>query len=186
MVLATYRPDHVSALKVLDPCCGTGGFLVSYVNTIRGVLRDLEKAKTGRSDVEQAVSNRIRDICTRNLFGIDINPFLVRTCQMNLVMHGDGSVNVFQADSLLSPAEWHGSEAPRRIPYGKADIVLTNPPFGGSGIVDDPHLLDKYQLARFEISSVRSSLPAEQLFVEGALRYLKPGGRLGIVLPTVS
>ena len=94
MVMATYPAHELSGLRVFDPCCGTGGFLVSYVNEIRTILRQQEEVKTGHTN-EHEVARRIKDICTQNLFGIDINPFLVRTCQMNLVMHGDGSANVF-------------------------------------------------------------------------------------------
>ena len=49
---------------------------------------------------------------------------------MNLVMHGDGSANVFQADSLALPGEWVDEEAAAKIGHGKFDIVMTNPPFG--------------------------------------------------------
>ena len=48
---------------------------------------------------------------------------------MNLVLHGDGSSNVFRADSVRSPGEWD-DETRRKTPYGKADVVFTNPPFG--------------------------------------------------------
>jgi len=116
-------------LKVLDVCCGTGGFLVAYINTLRELLRRREKAK-GTAYTEADIAARIKDICTRNVFGIDINPFLVRTCQMNLVMHGDGSANVVQADSLLSPSEWDNPEAVQKVSHDFADIVFTNPPFG--------------------------------------------------------
>ena len=182
MVLATYPPHRLSGLRVLDPCCGTGGFLVSYVNQMRTVLEQRERSKAGAVNRHE-VAQRIKDICSQNVFGIDINPFLVRTCQMNLVMHGDGSANVFDANSLMSPSEWSSQDAVRNVPYGQADLVVTNPPFGGNAIVDDPHLLSKYELAGFGVANIRSSLPAEQLFVEGALRYLRPGGRLAIVLP---
>lgn len=182
MAMATYPAHRLSGLRVFDPCCGTGGFLVSYINEMRIILRKHEATKTGHAN-EHEVARRIRDICTQHLFGIDINPFLVRTCQMNLVMHGDGSANVFHANSLLSPGEWSNEDATRGIPYGQLDLVITNPPFGGKAVVDDPHLLSKYELAGYGAANSRSLLPAEQIFVEGALRYLKPGGRLAIVLP---
>src|SRR5208283_2350319 len=95
----------------------------------------------------------------------------------------DGSANVFQSDSLYSPGEWDNVEAQAKIAYAKFDIVVTNPPFGGKAIVDDPHLLSHYDLAVYGAKDIRSSLPAEQVFVEAALKYLKPGGKLAIVLP---
>jgi len=101
---------------------------------------------------------------------------------MNLVFHGDGSSNVFRADTVRSPGEWD-DEARRKIPYGKADVVLTNPPFGGHAKIDDGHVLGQHELPAWEINEPRSSMPAEQLFVETALKFAKPGGYVGIVLP---
>jgi type I restriction enzyme M protein len=185
IIAATYPHHRLTALHALDLCCGTGGFLVSYLNHLRQVLTAAETAKTGGSTarIGESVAARVKDICSHNLYGLDINPFLVRTSQMNLVMHGDGSANVFQADSLLSPGEWDDREAAQKVGHGRFDVVVTNPPFGGDASVDDPHLLSRYDLASFGVSSMRKVLPAEQLFVEAALNFLRPGGRLAIVLP---
>lgn len=184
MVLSLYPQQRLSSLKLLDPCCGTGGFLVAAVNILRGAFSRQERAKGGSErDVAQRVAARIKEIANLNLFGLDINPFLVRTSQMNLVMHGDGSANVFQADSLLTPSEWDSEDAAKKIGHGRFDVVITNPPFGGRAIIDDPHVLAKYELTLYDARDARAMLPAEQLFVEAALRFLKPGGTLAIVLP---
>lgn len=184
MVLATYPTRQLTSIRILDTCCGTGGFLVSVINQLRDLFIAQERAKGGAgAEIADRVTTRIREVATRNLHGIDINPFLVQTCQMNLVMHGDGSANVFQADSLYSPGEWDNAEATAKVGHGRFDVVVTNPPFGGKAVVDDPHLLDQYELARIESREPRSFLPSEQMFVEGAWKYLKPGGRLAIVLP---
>lgn len=184
MAVSLFHPQKLPHLRVLDLCCGTGGFLVSYVNYIRQIMTRQEQNKGGaEEEVRQRVAARVKDMCMQNLFGIDINPFLVRTCQMNLVMHGDGSANVFQGDSILSPGEWDEAEATKKVPHGRFDIVITNPPFGGKAIVDDPHVLEGYELSKYDSQNPRSFLPAEQLFVEAALKFLKPGGRLAIVLP---
>ena len=185
IVAATYPKERLTTLKILDLCAGTGGFLVAYLNHLRSVLTQVEIAKTGGSvGVPESVALRVKDLCQQNLYGLDINPFLVRTRQMNLVMHGDGSANVFQADTLFSPGEWDDRDAASKAGHGTFDIVVTNPPFGGDAIVDDPHLLAAYELAGFGmVAGVRGSLPAEQLFVEAALNFLKEGGRLAIVLP---
>ena len=184
MVLQTYRPHQLTSLKILDTCCGTGGFLVSAINYLRQIIIGQEQAKGGSTEeVRNRVAGRVKQLATDNLHGTDISPFLVRTCQMNLVMHGDGSSNVFRADSLYSPGEWDDANASARIRHGMFDIVVTNPPFGGNATVDDPHLLSRYELATFGAREPRSSMPAEQLFVEGAWKFLKPGGRMAIVLP---
>ncbi|MGH9971355.1 MAG: Eco57I restriction-modification methylase domain-containing protein, partial [Pyrinomonadaceae bacterium] len=95
----------------------------------------------------------------------------------------DGSANIFRADTTRSPGEWDDESARRTIPYGKADVVLTNPPFGSEAKIDDGHVLDQYELRKWESADSRSVLPVEQVFVEAALKFLKPGGHLAIVLP---
>ena len=179
MVMALYAEHELTQLKVLDCCCGTGGFLVSWLNQLHTVLITQEKRRGGG---ETQARLRLRRACERNLFGLDIDAHLVRTAQMNLVLHGDGSSNVFRADSARSPGEWN-ADARRAIPYGEADVVLTNPPFGGGAKIDDGHVLGPYELRKWNAKNPRSALPAEQLFVEGAMRFLKPGGHLAIVLP---
>ena len=185
MVMALHPSRELTSLKVLDCCCGTGGFLVSWLNNLASLVREQEEARyTGRSKstLDAQVRSRIKNACNLNMFGLDINPFLVRTCQMNLVLHGDGASNVVRADSVRSPGEWD-DEARRNIPYGNADVVFTNPPFGGNAMIDDAHILDKFELPLWDTDNKRNILPAEQLFVEAALRFARPGGYMAIVLP---
>ena len=184
MVLSLYPEGRLTSLKVLDCCCGTGGFLVSAINLLREAVTGFENSKGGsEEEVRSRVGSRIKELAERNMFGMDINPFLVRTTQMNLVMHGDGSANVFQGDSLASPMEWEDGGAQDAIKHGTFDVCVTNPPFGGEAYIDDPHTLSQYELPTSDTRNMRQSMPAEQLFVEGALKYVKPGGFLAIVLP---
>ncbi|OGP87330.1 MAG: hypothetical protein A2031_06425 [Deltaproteobacteria bacterium RBG_19FT_COMBO_43_11] len=181
IIQSMFPEQELTNLKVLDCCCGTGGFLVSWIDNLRHIIRAQEEMRRSR-DLENKVRSRVRETCSRNLFGLDINPFLVRTAQMNLFIHGDGSTNVFRVDSTRSPGEW-SEEARKRIPYGKADIVVTNPPFGSEVKIDDAHILDRYELSKWESQNIRASMPAEQLFIETAMMFLRGGGVLGIVLP---
>ena len=184
MVMSLYTDQRLSSLRVLDCCCGTGGFLVSVINFMRDKIDEFEHARGGSPDeIRNRIGERIRGLAQRNLFGMDINPFLVRTAQMNLVMHGDGSANVFQGDSLVAPGEWEDDQARDLVRPSSFDLVVTNPPFGGQAHIDDPHVLSRYQLPALESRDTRSLMPAEQLFVEGALKYVRPGGYLAIVLP---
>lgn len=184
MVFALHPPRKLTSLRILDTCCGTGGFLVSVVNQLRAYLVERESAKGGTdAEVAERVRLGVRELAMQNIFGLDINPFLVQTCQMNLVMHGDGSANVFQADSLALPGEWTDRNAAAKAGHGKFDVVVTNPPFGSEAIVDDHHILEPYELASTGYGQSRASMPPEQLFVEGAWKFLKPGGYMAIVLP---
>lgn len=185
IVLATYPRRQWLSLKVLDPACGTGGFLRAMMNAWRDHIFKQEKNKWKLDHLAlEKTAARLKEHCDHYLFGIDINPDLVRAAQMNLVMHGDGSTNVVQANSLLPPGEWP-KEVKAKIQLESFDIVLTNPPFGtGPGLaIDDPHILDQFELTRFEADSPRNSMPPEQLFIERCYQFLKPGGILAIVLP---
>jgi type I restriction enzyme M protein len=140
-----------------------------------------DKQRAARDTAE-----RLKRLCDNNLFGIDKLAELVRAAQMNLAMHGDGSSNVYHTNSLLPPGEWPDdvqNDVHGRIKPNSFDAVFTNPPFGSKLPIDDPHILDQFQLAREEAKSPRSSMPPEQLFVERCLDLLKPGGRMAIVLP---
>ena len=184
MVFALFPERKLTSIRILDTCCGTGGFLVSAINNFRAFFAEREAMKGGSVDaIESRIHDGLRELTMRNIFGIDINPFLVQTCQMNLVMHGDGSAHVYQADSLASPGEWTDQNATANCGHGTFDVVVTNPPFGSAAIVDDPHILGQYELAHGGGDQLRASMPPEQLFVEAAWKFLKPGGVMGIVLP---
>ncbi|MBM3149084.1 MAG: SAM-dependent DNA methyltransferase, partial [Chloroflexi bacterium] len=94
------------------------------------------------------------------------------------------STNVHHANSLLPPGEWSG-DVKDKIRPGGFDIILTNPPFGSKIPIDDPHVLEQFELAKFEMEGGvrRASMPPEQLFIERCLYLLKPAGRVAIVLP---
>ena len=129
MVLSLFSNQKIASLKVLDCCCGTGGFLVAIINHLRRKIVEFEQAKGGTEEqIRNRAGVRVKELAERNLFGMDINPFLVRTTQMNLVMHGDGSVNVFQGDSLAAPGEWDDEGARQKVKQDEFDIVVTNPP----------------------------------------------------------
>lgn len=184
MVFSLFPAHRQTTIRILDTCCGTGGFLISAVNQQRALLQAREHRRGGsEAEIAERVSNGVKAIANQTLYGVDINPVLVQACQMNLVMHGDGSANVYRADSLYSPSEWDDEEARSKIAHGKFDVVVTNPPFGSEAVVDDPHVLEQYELARVGSRDLRASMPPEQLFVEGAWKFLKDGGIMAIVLP---
>ncbi|MEM3507347.1 MAG: N-6 DNA methylase [Candidatus Bathyarchaeia archaeon] len=193
-----------AGLKILDPAVGTGGFLIVGIQRIRQMLSQKGYKYDKLRDV-------VREIAETNFFGIDFNPFLVKVAQMNMVVHGDGSVNMVHANSLAHPSTWsdevlerlfseevkkYGSieklrnylktlERPSEVEQflSKFDIVVTNPPFGTKAVIDDPAILSQFEIWTFESKTKRKSLPPEQLFIERCLQLLKPGGILGMVVP---
>ncbi len=194
MVLATFPTDRWLNINVLDPAAGTGGFLIALMDVWEEHIRGLAKERWGEDNrqVEGETKEQLRNVASTHLFGIDFNPGLVRAAQMNLVMHGDGSTNVFHADSLLPPGEWPRdgqNDVARNILSNHFDAILTNPPFGSRIPIDDPHVLAQYEIAGPPVMQVRqgrsrsSSVPPERLFIERCLQLLRPGARMAIVLP---
>ena len=176
------------------------------------VEKETGKAESEWSNSERDnIRNRINQIAALSFYGFDINPDLVKATKMNMVMNNDGSGNIYRNDSLLPPHEWDldkeklakalGIDS-NRITNSKSieffDVIVTNPPFGRKIPIKDGHILEQFDLGHIwreeqedgseQIRLVRSSdlqasTPPEQLFIERCLQFLKPGGRLAIVLP---
>lgn len=193
--------------KILDQSCGTGGFLVIAMNEVIVKLKQ-QAGVTEQSDpwMKDALNSRIQETAKKNFFGIDINPDLVKATKMNMVMNNDGSGNIFRQDSLLHPHQWEGSfkkqfsealgidPASLRNEHSLAhfDLIATNPPFGSKLPIKDEETLKQYQLGHIwqeaetgwePTEQLQTSAPPEILFIERCWQFLKPGGRMGIVLP---
>jgi type I restriction enzyme M protein len=181
---------------VLDPACGTGGFLITAMNHVIEKIRHAEMGKWGNKfeSAESAIQERIRKFANRFIIGMDFNPELVKATKMNMVMNNDGAGGLYQANSLEAPATWDPALHKRGL-MGKVDLLFTNPPFGSKIPVTDPSILEKYDLGHswsynksqdrwVRADSVQKSQPPEILFIERCVKLLKPGtGRVAIVLP---
>ena len=158
---------------------------------------------------KEAVREKISEIAAKNFFGFDINPDLVKATKMNMVMNNDGSGNILRENSLLPPHEWSfefkktladalGIDIEKITHHsniGFFDIIFTNPPFGSKIPISDPGILSQFTIAKpkyIEAGDYTSphdkikgstSVPPEQLFIERCVQFLKPGGRMAIVLP---
>jgi type I restriction enzyme M protein len=230
--------DPQEGETVCDPCCGSGGFLITafeYIRnkideTIKNEIKEI-KYKFFNSEFDklslkkqQEVDIKVRllidrlneefeiknkksryyDLSHNCIFGTDANPRMARTAKMNMIMHGDGHGGVHHNDGLLNV---------NGIFENRFDVILTNPPFGSrvektlkiteSDKFTDTERIEKYRsiygaaydealkqvndnvgkslLDLYETGSM--STLTEVLFIERCLNLLKPGGRVGIVLP---
>jgi len=152
--------------RVIDPACGSGGFLVEVLSHLR------EKEHLG------------------NVYGIDKEIDLVKICKAYMAIVGDGHTNIFCADSLY-PESWT-KEMKGEVEDEGFDVVLTNPPFGAKIFIEDKGILRNYKLGHewikvhsnaWEITSSVSKQVPQILFIERCLQLLKPNGRMAIVLP---
>jgi len=191
MLFYTTSPSEWDNISIIDPACGTGGFLIAVINFLKNYFfktelkkwKDPEKAKTQTTE-------RVKSFCERNLHGIDINPILARATQMNEVMHGNGHGNVFSANSLKSPHEWKKTGRPK-VGLGILSFLFTNPPFATKIPITDPDVLKNFDLGHvwrkeggkwLRTEKLSKSVPPEQLFIERSVEFLKPGGRLAMII----
>lgn len=194
------RPDE----RLLDPSCGTGGFLIAGMNHALGYVEKAEREQwvdtAQGTEYEQAELYRRRDEYFRQcVFGIDLNPALVRAAKMNMVMNNDGSGGLYQANTLENPHKW-STRLREAVQLGSIDVIVSNPPFGSKIPIDDEDILSQFDLAsvwdqdedgswsirldKHGNRQLQKSQPPEILFIERALQLLKPGtGRMAMVIP---
>ena len=159
---------------ILDPACGSGGFLLNAMDYVRE-LADKEFADSPAEHFRMW-----HDFAKDNLFGIEINDQIARVCKMNMIIHDDGHTNVISTDSLRNVNEI--SEIHQKFGKNTFDIILTNPPFGGMIKSTEHDYLREYALGSKHKN--RKSQKTEILFIERCLEFLKEGtGKMAIVLP---
>ena len=187
--------DPTERQLILDPACGTGGFLITAMNYVIEKIRAAEIGKWGDVErAETAIRQRVQRFAQNCIIGMDLNPNLVRASKMNMVMNNDGTGGLFQENSLKPRAVWDDELRARQI-VGEVDLLFTNPPFGSKIPIDEPSILETYDLGHvwsYDVGTdnwamteaVQKSQPPEILFVERCVQFLKPGtGRCAIVLP---
>lgn len=190
--------------RVIDPACGTGGFLITAMNHALKEQRNNESLLW--MDPENPTTYEIEELFRKRteylsscVFGMDLNPALIRAAKMNMVMNNDGSGGLYRENSLANPHTWD-SDTAKAIGLGSFDLVFTNPPFGANILIDDVNILSQYELAavwdvtedgEYVIRKNKSgepvlqiSQPPEILFIERCIQLLKPGtGRMAMVIP---
>lgn len=175
--------------KILDPACGTGGFLVEamkYVwrNNFANIKDDEQRKK---KEMEYAENH---------LFGIEINPLVAKVAKMRMILEDDGYSGIVNTNSLsnLHAVQKEFSKSTKLNEVKSAfDVILTNPPFGSQGKITNENVLRDFSLGYKWSNDSRGKLVAtnqlqngqvpEILFIERCLELLKDGGKLAIVLP---
>jgi type I restriction enzyme M protein len=146
--------DPKKSDTVLDPACGTGGFLISSYKHILRANTDAEGNNTLTPDEKARLA--------QNFTGYDISPDMVRLSLVNMYLHGFADPHIAEYDTLTSLERWNEH----------ADVILANPPFMSPRGGIRPH-------NRFSVQSNRS----EVLFVDYMAEHLKPAGRAAIIVP---
>lgn len=156
--------------KIVDPACGSGGFLLGayqYMVTElakKAGAKDLQPDEDGfvRTSLAAGLTEKAQTILQASLYGYDIDNTMVRLGLMNLMMHGIDEPNIDYKDTL---SKSYNEE-------GEYDIVMANPPFTGS--IDKGDINENLTL---------STTKTELLFVENIYRQLKKGGTACVIVP---
>lgn len=173
---------------VLDPACGSGGFLVeSLKHKWKAVDQKGKKLKWS----EAAIIEDKTAVAIKTVRGIEKDDFLSKVAKAYMAILGDGKGGIFCEDSLDNPENWDG-KTQQSIEFGKFDVILTNPPFGKDIKITGNDKLSQYDLAHdwkkegekyTKTSKLKKEGKPDVLFIERCLQLLKDGGRMGIVLP---
>ena len=144
--------------KILDPACGTGGFLVkSYQHIL-----DHFNQKDASGNAPKPITPDERKKLMTNFEGYDIDPTMARIAQVNMYLHQFKNPKIYQYDTLSQQERWGD----------KFDVILANPPFMSPKGGIRPH-------SKFSIQSTRS----EVLFVDYIMNHLRPKGRAAVIVP---
>ncbi len=181
---------------LIDPSAGSGTFLIEYMKFITENLKRRFKNKLHETrDIEDHFNqwfmpdHRENKWAEKFIYGVEINFNLGTATKVNMILHGDGSTNVFVKDGLL-PFKFYDKEtAPNFLKQyeqdktyfdkevnAQFDVIITNPPFS----VDLDNETKKNVKREFVFGGKKNS---ENLFVERWYQLLKPNGRFAVVLP---
>ncbi|MBD2179241.1 N-6 DNA methylase [Pseudanabaena sp. FACHB-1998] len=191
------KPDEDNRYRlpfVIDPSCGTGTFLVHYMHYVQKFINKNHKRITGGDeDVKDFIERHVLDKNAYKwvidyVYGIDKEAVLATACQINLILHGDGSTNIYNADGLSGFKDYGKMEVTGAVnilssnisdesdyyskqSINKFDFIISNPPFNVN--------IDKNEIqSNFEIKG-----KSEAYFLERWYQLLKEDGRIGVVLP---
>jgi type I restriction enzyme M protein len=148
--------EPTKEMRILDPACGTAGFLISAYKFILDQYKD-EKGRPGAK-----LTSSEKKKLARNFSGYDISHDMVRLALVNMYLHGIAEPNINEYDTLTSEERWNE----------KAECIFANPPFMSPSGGIRPH-------SRFGIKATRS----EVLFVDYIAEHITSDGRAGIIVP---
>lgn len=164
--LLDIQPDD----RIIDPACGSGGFLIE-------AFRDM----VARINSEAAV----RTWAHRSVYGVDKDSINVKLTRAIMLVLGDGSTNIHIGDSIRQD-RWEDDYPllPQAMRDKSFSVVVTNPPFGTNLKIAgrDSHV-NGYTIAHAAGKGTHKDLEIGLIFLERAYRLLRPGGRLAIILP---
>jgi len=173
---------------VIDPACGSAGFLLHSIMWISGGVIS-----------GKPLSLMAQNFAQNNIYGIDFSEKAVKIAKAINLIAGDGKSNILK-DNSLAPQTWNDEtraglrqklfrfinepekdhENQDKFLYFDFDVLITNPPFAGT--VEEKNILRLYKLAEKK-GKIVDKIGRHILFLERSLHFVRPGGRMAIILP---
>ena len=188
--------------KIIDTACGSSGFTVHSIFTVWKEIRISKGLTPGEDFTASERTTEERDFVRDNVFAIDFDEKTVRVARTLNLIAGDGQTNVLHLNTLdysrwnevTKQEDWNdtyneGFKKLKKLqPKGSSDyskfnfdLVMANPPFAGD--IKEQTILSHYELAKNDKGKWHKKVGRDILFIERNLNFLKPGGRMAIVLP---
>ena len=188
--------------KIIDTACGSSGFTVHSIFKVWKEIRLSKGLEPGEDFTASERTEDERNYVRDNVFAIDFDEKTVRVARTLNLIAGDGQTNVLHLNTLdysrwnevIKQEEWNdtyngGFKKIKKLqPKGSNDfskfnfdIVMANPPFAGD--IKEQTILSHYELAKNSKGKWQKKVGRDILFIERNLNFLKPGGRMAVVLP---
>ena len=173
---------------VIDPACGSGGFLVE---SMRYMWKQLEKQAQEYDWSESALEEEKKSCAIKCIKGIEKDSFLAKVTKAYMAILGDGKGGVFCEDALIKPSEWKNATQ-QSVGLGHFDVLLANPPFGKDIKVTGEEKLKQYDLAYkwktengilIKTNELKDEEAIQIIYIERCLSLLSDGGRMGLIIP---
>lgn len=186
---------------LIDTAAGSAGFTVHAIFHVwKAILADMGKDQSELFTMEEK-PQRCKDYVNKKVFAIDFDEKSVRVARCLNLIAGDGQTNVLHLNTLdwkkwnetMKDDDWQATYGPgwqrmRRLRAGnsdhrafKLDVLMANPPFAGD--IKQSDMLSPYELAHKKNGKLESAVGRDLLFIERNLDFLRPGGRMAVVLP---
>ncbi len=188
--------------KIIDTACGSSGFTVHSIFKVWKEIRLAKGLEPGEDFTASERTNDEREFVRDNVFAIDFDEKTVRVARTLNLIAGDGQTNVLHLNTLdysrwsevTKQEDWNdtyneGFKKLKKLqPKGSNDfskfsfdLVMANPPFAGD--IKEQTILSHYELSKNNKGKWQKKVGRDILFIERNLNFLKPGGRMAVVLP---
>jgi type I restriction enzyme M protein len=176
--------------KIIDPACGSGGFLIEGLKYLH---KKIEKTGQEMNWPEEMINEEKIAKANINFCGIEKDTFLSKVVKAYMILMGDGKSGIFCEDSLNNPKDWD-AKTRARIQLEGFDILLANPPFGAKIPVKGEKKLSQFPLGYKwkkdtkdniwrKTNKIKESEAPQILFLDRCLDLVRDGGKLAIVVP---